>query len=166
MSTCSEYYDQIDKILVRVLPTQLLAHATQQTRTMYAYVYQCTKLRRPKQIWFTYVRSGIAARILVEIRLRLDLGSAWSVWRYSNAQVRSLTARELPQQYKGCLVYCISLRKISNGNVNVKCYYYNDVVLSYLRTTSQNNFSSLTPLHVPTDKHDIIMHKNIQKQSI
>ena len=81
--------------IVRVLPTQLLAHATQQTRTMCAYVYQCTKLRSPKQIWFTYVRSGIAASILVEIRLRLDLGSAWSVWRYSNAQVRSLTAREL-----------------------------------------------------------------------
>ena len=107
MSTCSEYYDQLDKILVRVLPTQLLSHATQQTRTMYAYVYQCTKLRRPN-IWFTYVRSGIAASILVETRLRLDLGSSWSVCRYSNAQVRSLTARELPQQYKGYLVYCRS----------------------------------------------------------
>ena len=42
-----------------------------------------------------YVRSGIAASILVKIRLRLDLGSAWSVRRYSNTQVRSLTAREL-----------------------------------------------------------------------
>ena len=30
------------------------------------------------------------------MRLRLDLGSAWSVWPYSKAQVQSLTAKELP----------------------------------------------------------------------
>ena len=33
---------------------------------------------------------------IIRVRLRLDLGSAWSVWRYSNAQVLSLTDRELP----------------------------------------------------------------------
>ena len=39
------------------------------------------------------------------MRRRLDLGSAWSVWPYSKAQVLSLTSRELPYQCNSYLVY-------------------------------------------------------------
>ena len=38
----------------------------------------------------------------------------------------------------------------------------NDVVLSDLRKISQNNFSSLTPLHKSIEEHDSIMDENNQ----
>ena len=41
------------------------------------------------------------------------------------------------------------LIKIINGNVNLKHYDYNYVVTYSLRKFSQNDLSSLTPLHVP-----------------
>ena len=44
----------------------------------------------------------------------------------------------------------VSLRKIINGNVNMKFYDYN-VVTSSLITIPQNDFSSLTPIHAPTE---------------
>ena len=43
----------------------------------------------------------------------------------------------------------LSLREITNGNINMKYYDYNDVVPPYLMKISYNDFSSLTPLHVP-----------------
>ena len=58
--------------------------------------------------------------------------------------------------------YCVSpknksnntlayLREVINGNINVKFYYYNDIFTSSLRTISWNDFSSLTPLHLPIE---------------
>ena len=53
-----------------------------------------------------------------------------------------------------------SLRTIINGNVNVKFYDSNDVVPSSLRNFSQNDFSSLTPIHVPIKDRVNIMDEN------
>ena len=53
----------------------------------------------------------------------------------------------------------LSLRIIINVNVNLNCYDSNDVVQYYLRTISQNDFTSLTPLHVPRLEHDNIMDR-------
>ena len=44
----------------------------------------------------------------------------------------------------------VSLQTIINGYVNVKFYDSNDVVPLSLRKTPQNDFNSLTPLHIPT----------------
>ena len=43
----------------------------------------------------------------------------------------------------------VSLRKIINGNVNVICYDWKDVVPQCLRSISQNDYNTLSPLHIP-----------------
>ena len=55
------------------------------------------------------------------------------------------------------------LKTIINGNVNVKCHYYNYVVPSSLRSISQNYFSSTILLNVPIEEHENIMDENTQK---
>ena len=42
------------------------------------------------------------------------------------------------------------LRKIINGNERVNCYDADDVITSYLQNP-QDDFSSLSPLYVPTE---------------
>ena len=42
----------------------------------------------------------------------------------------------------------------------MKRFYYKDVVTSYLGTISQNDFSSLPPLHLPIEYHDNIIDEN------
>ena len=54
----------------------------------------------------------------------------------------------------------VSLNTIINGNVNVICYDSKDFVLPYLRSISQNDYSALPPLHVPTEEHDNITDEN------
>ena len=51
----------------------------------------------------------------------------------------------------------ISLRKTSNGNVHVICYYSKDIVPPYLCSISQNYYNTLSRLHIPTVEHDIRM---------
>ena len=51
----------------------------------------------------------------------------------------------------------VSLRKIININVKVKCYGYNDVVTLSVRKFSNDYFSSLTPLSLPMKEHNNIM---------
>ena len=46
-----------------------------------------------------------------------------------------------------------SLRKIINGNVNIICYDYKDVVTQCLRYISQNDYNNFSPLHIPVKEH-------------
>ena len=66
----------------------------------------------------------------------------WSITINSNYYVSSSNKAK---------INIVSLRKIINGNINMKFYYSNDIVPYYLMKISQNNFSSLTSLHVPTE---------------
>ena len=59
-----------------------------------------------------------------------------------------------------------SSRKIINGNVNVICYDWNDVVPQCLRSISQNDYNNLSPLHTPMKEHDIIMDENNRREVI
>ena len=56
----------------------------------------------------------------------------------------------------------VSMRKIINGNVNVKFYDSKEVVPSYLRPILHKYFSSLTLLHAPVEEYDNII-KNRKK---
>ena len=56
--------------------------------------------------------------------------------------------------------------KIINGNVNMKYNDYNDVVPTSLRAILQNDFISLTPLHVPIEEHDNTFDENNRRESI
>ena len=60
----------------------------------------------------------------------------------------------------------LSLGTIINGNAKVIFNYSNDIVPSYLRSISQKDFSTLSPLHVPMKEHDNIMDKNNHIKSI
>ena len=60
----------------------------------------------------------------------------------------------------------VSLRKIINGNANVICYDSKDVVPLCLRSISQNDYNSLSTLHIPMKEHDIIMDTNNRKEGI
>ena len=60
----------------------------------------------------------------------------------------------------------VSLGTIINDNVNIICYYSEDVVPLSLRPISRKDFSSLPPLHVPMEEHDNIMDENKQRESI
>ena len=53
-----------------------------------------------------------------------------------------------------------------NGNVNVICYDYKDVIPPCLRSISQNDYNTLSPLHFPMKEHDNIMDENNQIESI
>ena len=54
----------------------------------------------------------------------------------------------------------LSLRTVINGNVNVNWYSSNNVVMSSLIKSSQNNFSSLTALYSLKEEHDNIIYEN------
>ena len=60
----------------------------------------------------------------------------------------------------------VSLRKMINIDVNVKCYDYNDVVTSFLRTISHNDFISLIPLHVPVEENENLMDKIFENKAL
>ena len=60
----------------------------------------------------------------------------------------------------------VSSRKIINGCVHLKFYYYNDIIPYYLRKIPQNNLSSLLPLHAPTELYDNIMDENNRREGI
>ena len=45
----------------------------------------------------------------------------------------------------------VSLRTIINGNVNVICYYLKYAVPPFLRSISQDYYSTLSPLQVPME---------------
>ena len=57
----------------------------------------------------------------------------------------------------------VSLRKIINGNINVKFYGSNDIVTLSVRNILHDDFSSLTPICVPMEEHDLIMDENNQR---
>ena len=57
----------------------------------------------------------------------------------------------------------LSLRKTINGEVNVICYYFNDIVTSNLRTISQNDFSLLTTLQIKNKKWQYNRQKELNK---
>ena len=56
-----------------------------------------------------------------------------------------------------------SLRPIINGNVNVICYDLKYVFPLCLRSISQNDYNTLSPLHIPTKEHYIIIDENNQR---
>ena len=60
----------------------------------------------------------------------------------------------------------VSSRKTINGDVNVKCYYYNDNFPYYLRTISKDEFSSLSLLHASTEAHEKIIGEKTQIEGI
>ena len=60
----------------------------------------------------------------------------------------------------------VSLRTIINGNVNVICYNSKYVVPPCLRSISQNDYNTFSPLHIPMTEHDNIMYENNQRESI
>ena len=60
----------------------------------------------------------------------------------------------------------ISLRKITNDNVNVICYNSKYVVTQFLRYTTQNDYNTLSPLHISTKDHDNIIDENNRIKSI
>ena len=53
-----------------------------------------------------------------------------------------------------------SLRTIINGYVNVICYYLKDFLTPCLRSVSQNDYNTLSPIHIPMKEHDNIMDGN------
>ena len=58
----------------------------------------------------------------------------------------------------------VFLRTIINGNVNVICMEWKDVVTQCLRSISQNDYNTLSPLHIPMKEHGIIMdEKNLRE---
>ena len=57
-----------------------------------------------------------------------------------------------------------SLRKIINGDVNVICYDWNDVVPPCLRSISQSDYNTLSPIHIPTKEYDIIMDEKNRRE--
>ena len=59
-----------------------------------------------------------------------------------------------------------SLRTIINGNVNVICYDWKDVVTQCLRSISQNDYNTLSPLHIPMKEHGIIMDEKNRREGI
>ena len=60
----------------------------------------------------------------------------------------------------------LSLRTITNEEVDVKCYDSNGIVLCSLQIISQNYFNSLSPLDVTTDEHDNIMYTDNNREDI
>ena len=50
----------------------------------------------------------------------------------------------------------VSLRTIINGNVNVICHDSKDVVPPCLISISQNDYNTLSPLHILMKEHDYI----------
>ena len=77
---------------MRVLPTQLLARATYQTRRMYVYVYQCTKLRiQDTNGLRTYVVAQLLAyQSRIRLRLILHLTSFGNSLSDSSTSLRTL----------------------------------------------------------------------------
>ena len=59
-----------------------------------------------------------------------------------------------------------SLRKIINGNFNVRYYYLKDFLPPCLKYISNNFHNSLSPLHIPMKEHDNIMDEKNQIKSI
>ena len=59
-----------------------------------------------------------------------------------------------------------SLGKIINGNVNIICYGWNDFFPQCLRSISQSSYNTLSPLHIPMKKHNIIMDENNRREVI
>ena len=53
-----------------------------------------------------------------------------------------------------------SLKKITNGNEMVICYYWNDVVPQCLRSISQSDYNNFPPLHISMKENDITMDEN------
>ena len=60
----------------------------------------------------------------------------------------------------------VSLRKITNGIVNVICYYLKDVLPPCLRSISQNCYNTLSPIFIPIKENDNIMDENNLRESI
>ena len=58
------------------------------------------------------------------------------------------------------------LIKVINGDVHVRCHYYNDIVTSDLRNVSQKYFSSLTPLYLLTEECGNIIDETTQREGI
>ena len=56
-----------------------------------------------------------------------------------------------------------SLRPIINVNVNVICYDLKYVFPLCLWSISHNDYNTLSPLHIPTKEHYIIIDENIQR---
>ena len=48
----------------------------------------------------------------------------------------------------------------------MKFYDSNDAASFYFRTISQSDFSSLTPLNVPTEEHENILDENNQRKLV
>ena len=46
------------------------------------------------------------------------------------------------------------MQTIINGDLHVKCYGTDYVLLSCIRTSSGNDFSLLSPLYVTTEEHE------------
>ena len=53
----------------------------------------------------------------------------------------------------------VSLRKITNGNVNAVCYYVKDILPPYLSSTSYNYYNTFSPLQIQMEEYDNIMDK-------
>ena len=59
-----------------------------------------------------------------------------------------------------------SLRTIINGNINLICYDYNDVLPPCSQSISNNGYNKLSPLHIPMKEHNNIMDGKNQIKSI
>ena len=58
----------------------------------------------------------------------------------------------------------VYLRKIINGNANILCYDWNDVVPQCLRSLSQSDYNNLSTLNIPTKENDNIIDEKHRRE--